>query len=207
MYILYPTYSSLIENNLIECEVRSNGSINSSAYKWTNCIFRNNTILHESTNYVFTNMDGCQIYNNIIINNHRGYTTTTTNQIVDTIWYRDKVFADMPDCDIHHNILSCSANAAYRNCLFRKFSEDVLVGNGSLTGIEESFMHIANGIAVGAGVDGSTIGAYGSVNGSTPYSPAGIPQYRPYIYDANIDQTPSSNNTINASFKIKVQND
>lgn len=200
-------YSALVENNIIEGYVEGSIVINRGTYYWRNSIFRNNTIFHNSTDFVMRQMNGCQIYNNIIINDNRGYTTTTTNQIVDTVWYRDRVFSDMIDCDIHHNILSCSTNASYQNCLFRKYWEDVLVGNGSSTGIEGRFMHIANGIAVGAGVGGSTVGAYGSVKGSTPYRPAGIPQYRPYIYDANIDQTPSSNNTINASFKIKVQND
>ena len=80
------------------------------------------------------------------------------------------------------------------------------MGNNSPT-LEGKYQHIANGIAVGAGTNGTTCGAYGNVNGTIPYLPAGIPMFRPYIYDANIDQTPSNNNTINASFKIKVQNE
>ena len=200
-------YSSVFENNIIL------GRITSSSYwPYNSCTFRNNTIIYfgADANYLIHFTTNCQIYNNILLHVTSGYTTTTTsNQTVDTSWYRDRVLTanDGEGNDVHHNILSSQINTQYRNCIFNiQTCEAALIWNNA-TSVEEKYKHIANGIAVGAGSNGTTIGAYGAVNGSIPYIPSGIPQYRPYIYDANIDQTPSSNNTINASFKIKVQND
>ena len=152
-------------------------------------------------------MINCSIYNNIIINTSTEFrTTTNSDQTVDTTWYRDFAIdaAASNGNDVYNNVLSCKANAEFRNCVFNARVEDVLIWNGANT-IEEKYKHKTPGPAVGAGVNGTTCGAYGAVNGSRPYQPSGIPQYRPYIYDAQIDETPSSNNTINASFKIKVQ--
>ena len=200
--------SSTIENNIITGRfyIRSDGRCRGS-------IFRNNTIIWQGNDnsVLIQKCMGCEIYNNILIHYSSGYSTTTntTTQTVDTSWYRNFVL-DAPASqgnDVHHNIMSCGPNSEYRNCVFNISNPEMVLIWDNATKLEEKYKHIANGIAVGAGSNGTTIGAYGAVNGSTPYRPAGIPQYRPYIYDANIDQTPSSNNTINASFKIKVQND
>ena len=196
-------YSSLIENNIIWGAVKSQQQWNDSE-RWTDCVFRNNTVVLESTTPIFEKMRQCQIYNNIIINTNTGYTTTTTNQIVDTTWYSEQTIGAIDNCDIHNNVLSSSPNNSFYNCVFNATVEDVLIWDNANT-IEEKYKHKADSPAVGAGVNGTTCGAYGQVNGGRAYQPAGIPQYRPYIYDANIDETPSSNNTINASFKIKVQ--
>ena len=148
------------------------------------------------------------IYNNIIIRVDNRYYTVTGNQSIDTVFSKDYIFPETytttDNNTINNNILSCKANTAYLNCIFNKSVEEVLIWNNAST-VEEKYKHLATSPAVGAGVNGTTCGAYGAVNGGRAYQPAGIPQYRPYIYDANIDETPSSNNTINASFKIKVQ--
>lgn len=195
------TNNCLIENNIIDAPIVSYNT----SFCFYSCIFRNNTITWRASDYIFTNgAYFCQIYNNIIINMDTGFTTTTNNQITDTTWNRDKVFKNMSVCEIHNNVLSCKSESAYQNCVFNETTENVLVWENANT-LEGKFMHKTNSPAVGTGVNGTTCGAYGSVNGGRTYQPSGIPQYRPYIYDANIDDTPSNNNTINASFKIKVQ--
>lgn len=194
-----------IENNIIYGHITASGW---HCEGWYNSTIRNNTIIGSRGSYsLVTNMHGCDIYNNIIINTSTNYETyTNSDQIIDTIWYRERAIDAPADNgnNVYNNILSCNPNAEFRNSVFNATVEDVLIWNDANT-LEEKYKHKANGPAVGAGVNGTTCGAYGAVNGSRAYQPAGIPQYRPYIYDATIDETPSSNNTINASFKIKVQ--
>lgn len=200
--------SSVIENNIINGDI---SATNENAHMvfdfYRNSVIRNNTITTSLDLDLIRNATDCEIYNNIIINTNQNYiTSTNNNQTVDTTWYRNFVM-DAPaerGNNVYNNILSCTPNPEYLNCVFNATVEDVLIWNGANT-LEEKYKHKADGPAVGAGVSGTTCGAYGAVNGSRPYQPAGIPQYRPYIYDAQIDETPSSNNTINASFKIKVQ--
>ncbi len=201
--------SSTIENNIFNnCRIYSyNNNTNGGLFQ---CIIRNNTMKWSGDYYLIHPARECQIYNNIIINYSTDFTVSVNaNQTVDTSWFRDKVInATVANGnDVHHNILSCQPNSAFRDCVFNITDwEMVLTGNNAPT-LEGKYQHITNGIAVGAGTNGTTCGAYGNVNGTIPYLPAGIPMFRPYIYDANIDQTPSNNNTINASFKIKVQNE
>lgn len=203
---LYPygtVESNTIENNIIQGQIRSDGA------SWSNCVFRNNTVIDAvENNYVARNFSNSNIYNNIIINTHQGFRTTTNSetQTVDTTWYSTMALdaSASRGNNVQNNVLSCNPNAEFHNCLFNKGVEDVLIWNNA-NNFEEKYKHIANGPAVGAGVNGTTCGAYGHVNGVRVYTPAGIPQYRPYIYDANIDDTPNANNSINASFKIKVQ--
>lgn len=201
--------SSTIENNIF-----NHSLINSNNSQWySQCIIRNNTLIWCGDIPIINKAKESQIYNNIIINCSNDFTVSVNaNQTVDTSWFRDRVInATVANGnDVHHNILSCQPNSEFRDCIFnitdRVFWEQVVTGNNSPT-LEGKYQHITNGIAVGAGTNGTTCGAYGNVNGTIPYLPAGIPMFRPYIYDANIDQTPSNNNTINASFKIKVQNE
>lgn len=194
----------IVENNIVF------GSLSNNNYSpaWNDCTIRNNTFIKNAAqDPIIKSVSNCAIYNNIVINTSTEFrTTTNSDQTVDTTWYRDFVIdaAASNGNDVYNNVLSCKANAEFRNCVFNAKVEDVLIWNGANT-LEEKYKHKANGPAVGAGVNGTTCGAYGAVNGSQAYQPAGIPKYRPYIYDANIDETPSTNNTINASFKIKVQ--
>ena len=176
-----------------------------------NSIIRNNVFVcnpggyYDNPYYVLDGVGNCQIYNNIIVNTNPDFTTiNNADQTIDTIWYKENVIRYDATNTVHNNILSCSIIQDYTNCVFNAKVEDVLIWNGANT-LEEKYKHKTPGPAVGAGVNGTTCGAYGAVNGGRAYQPAGIPQYRPYIYDAQIDETPSSNNTINASFKIKVQ--
>lgn len=210
LYSGYTTEASTIENNIIIGRLLtyySYGAWGWSDY-WINCTFRNNTIVAEVENdFVALGFSNCNIYNNIIINAHTGFSTTTdaTTQTIDTTRY-STLAINAPASKgntVQNNVLSTASNAEFYNCVFNKGVEDVLIWNNA-NNLEEKYKHIANGPAVGAGLNGTTCGAYGTVNGSREYQPAGIPQYRPYIYDANIDDTPT-NNTINASFKIKVQ--
>ena len=191
---------AIIENNIIYGDIRC-------SYGWRNSTFRNNVVIGGGTDYTLKDMQECNIYNNIVININDSYTTTVnTDQTVDTTW-RKHFAIDAPASEgntVRNNVISGKPNAEFLNCVFNAKVEDVLIWNGANT-LEEKYKHKTPGPAVGAGVNGTTCGAYGAVNGSRPYQPSGIPQYRPYIYDAQIDETPSSNNTINASFKIKVQ--
>lgn len=202
LYASYGVSSSTIENNIIY------GSVRAYVYGYWECTFRNNTVINSTNgNHLASGFSNANIYNNIIINTSDGFSTTTnsTTQTVDTLWFSTRgLQANVSDGNnIQNNILSNAYTADYHNCIFNANLEDVLIWNNANT-FEEKYKHIANGPAVGAGVNGTTCGAYGQVNGGRAYQPAGIPQYRPYIYDANIDDTPT-NNTINASFKIKVQ--
>lgn len=194
----------IVENNIIIGCITNSGR-DENYLNWT---VRNNTIMGTptSTNWdVIYKLYSSQIYNNIVINSNEGFSTTNNpDQTIDTTWYKDFTITGGNNNNINNNILSSRNNAEFLNCVFNTKVEDVLIWNGANT-LEEKYKHKTPGPAVGAGVNGTTCGAYGAVNGSRPYQPSGIPQYRPYIYDAQIDETPSSNNTINASFKIKVQ--
>lgn len=203
--------NSIIENNIIVGYFTSSGTTGGVQ-------IRNNVIVHDDKNsfqenyYTVTFPNGIynsSIYNNIICRIDNRTFTVTNNQIVDTFYSKDFIFQDnyvsTNNINIHNNILSCKNNANYRNCVFNATVESELLWNDANT-LEERYKHKVTGSAVGAGVNGTTCGAYGAVNGGIEYQPSGIPLHRPYIYDAEIDQTPSSNNTINASFKIKVQN-
>lgn len=201
-YPYYGCQSSIIENNIIVN--KSNDWCMSGAH---NSVIRNNTIFgkyNRNESYIMS-ASNCEIYNNIIINTTPDFTTTVNpDQTIDTVFKSWNGLDFNATNNVHHNIMSNKPQAEYSNCIFNAKAEDVLVmdGNNELT-----YMHKANGPAVGAGVGGSTCGAYGTYGGGTrPYQVSGLPLGRPYIYDAEIDDTPSSNNTINASFKIKVQN-
>lgn len=193
-------YSSLFEGNIF-LDAYFTGY--NGGYGFRTSTFRNNTIIG-NTDYNLLKAENCEIYNNIIINISEGYSTSTNvDQTIDTTFKKWNGLEYSATNNVHHNILSNKPVATYSNCIFNSKLEDVLVMGGNN---EDAYKHKANGPAVGSGVGGSTIGAYGNYGGGTrPYSLSGIPQYRPYIYDAQIDETPSSNNTINASFKIKVQ--
>ena len=197
-----PSYNNIFQNNIIHGSFYDDYN---NCYSFT---IKNNTIVAD---YVSTNpiemvkaFQNSEIYNNIIINMTSEYRINVVNQVSDTIYYAQYALQYFATNNVHHNILSNSPNNNFLNCAFNASVENVLIWNNANT-FEEKYKHIANGPAVGAGVNGTTCGAYGAVSGGRAYQPAGIPQYRPYIYDANIDDTPSTNNTINASFKIKVQ--
>ena len=197
-----PSYNNIYQNNIIHGRFFD---------EYNNCysfIVRNNTIVDS---FVSSNpiemvkaFQNSEIYNNIIINMTNEYRINVVNQVSDTIYYAHYAMQYYTTNNVHHNILSNSPNNNFLNCVFNASVEDVLIWNNANT-LEEKYKHKTNGPAVGASVNGTTCGAYGQVNGGRAYQPAGIPQYRPYIYDAKIDDTPSNNNTINASFKIKVQ--
>lgn len=204
--------NSTIQNNIINGKFIASGVTGGLT-------IRNNVVVDDDNNSSFydsyqectfpsNSYFNSNIYNNIIIRIDNRFYTVTTNQAIDTFYSKDYIFpADfttISNNSVYNNILSCKNNSSYLNCVFNTNVDDVLIWNDANT-LEEKYKHKANGPAVGAGVNGTTCGAYGVVNGSRAYQPAGIPQYRPYIYDAQIDETPSSNNTINASFKIKVQ--
>ena len=207
--ISYYSYYASLSNLLIQ-----NNIILGSIELGYRSIIRNNTIIASSRNDEFSNYacivkttsnSNSEIYNNIVINTNTDYhIKVNENQTVDTFFSHELTIVQEETNTTYNNILSSKPDAQHRNSVFNKSLEDVLIWNAAST-TEEKYKHKANGPAVGAGVNGTTCGAYGQVNGGRAYQPAGIPQYRPFIYDAVIDDTPSSNNTINASFKIKVQ--
>lgn len=202
-YCYYGCQSTIIENNIIV----NHGSSYCISHI-SNSVIRNNTIYNNynyGSSYLTSEVSNCEIYNNIIINANTEFTTTVNpDQTIDTVFKSWNGLAFDATNNVHHNILSNKPQAEYSNCIFNAKAADVLVMDGNN---ETTYMHKVNGPAVGAGVGGSTCGAYGNYGGGTrPYQVSGLPLGRPYIYDAEIDDTPSSNNTINASFKIKVQN-
>lgn len=204
-------YYTTIANNIIMGKIRGTFNyptiINNTIILKANVYDYHSMDMNQYSEYVvLRNINNGNIYNNILINNSEGFTTVAnSDQTSDTLFWRELISAYIDEgTDFHNNIVSGKPRSDFHNCVFNVTVENALIWDNANT-IEEKYKHKADSPAVGAGVNGTTCGAYGQVNGGRAYQPAGIPQYRPYIYDANIDETPSSNNTINASFKIKVQ--
>lgn len=178
-----PITFAQINNNIIHCEyIYSSSSISNSG-------FYNNTWY------------GCQLLG-------FSYSDIFNNIIIRTSYTSSAIFSSTT-CSVHNNIISgdsvmYSSTSFLSNNQFGATVENSLKCTGP---IEEYYEHKPDGLAVGAGVNGTTCGAYGSYNGSIPYNKSGIPMGSPYIYDATFDAHPSTTNTINAQFKIKVKNE
>ena len=195
LYLSSPITASTIKNNIFWGRVHFGNSNDIS--------FFNNTVIaaENSVNIVRGNLSNSLIYNNIIIN-HSTYVNYNVSDDVAANRCLDAVPSN--NNTIINNVFSCAPRADYTNSVFNATLEGTLMWSDAAS-IEEQFRHLANSPAVGAGTNGTTCGAYGAVAGERPYTPAGIPQYRPYIIDATVSDRPSENNTVNASFKIKVQ--
>ncbi len=178
-------------------------------YNGYNCIsftIANNTIVASSNGYLLNqNYHMCEIYNNVIINTN----TNLVSASEDTV-SRYTNYTIHPDLlannSIHHNVLStvqCPGADSICNVATNVYGatmESTFVNNGLMEGQYE----LKSGSpAAGAASDGGDCGAYGGVK---PYKKGGQPAGIPYIYDATFSN-PSENNTINATFKVRITNE
>lgn len=181
-------------------------------YNSYNCIsftIANNTIVASSNGYLLNqlnqNYHTCEIYNNVIINTN----TNLVSASEDTV-SRYTNYTIQPDLlannSIHHNVLStvqCPGADSICNVATNVYGatvESTFVNNGLMEGQYE----LKSGSpAAGAASDGGDCGAYGGVK---PYKKGGQPAGIPYIYDATFSN-PSENNTINATFKVRITNE
>lgn len=167
----------------------------------------NNTIVGSTNRCILDNtvFSTCEIYNNIIINTN----TNLVSASEDTV-SRYTNYTIHPDLlannSIHHNVLStvqCPGADSICNVATNVYGatvESIFVNNGLMEGQYE----LKSGSpAAGAASDGGDCGAYGGVK---PYKKGGQPAGIPYIYDATFSN-PSENNTINATFKVRITNE
>lgn len=177
-------------------------------------IINNNTILYNSGsytrvdlhyNYIFAIYDvkNSTISNNIIINQT---THTTTSDNVVTNWSYTTIYNTTvsDNNSINNNVLSTDADHAWADFPTNKFIgakvEDIFVNEGNQ---EEKYRLKEGSPALGYGTNGVDCGAF---DGLYPYVVNGRPQFVPYIYDAQIPNTPTDGK-LNITLKIKSQNE
>ena len=181
-------------------------SNNSNRFQLRSATIANNTVVGSVNGYLLNNnYHTCEIYNNVIINTN----TNLVSASEDTV-SRYTNYTIHPDLlannSIHHNVLStvqCPGADSICNVATNVYGatmESTFVNNGLMEGQYE----LKSGSpAAGAASDGGDCGAYGGVK---PYKKGGQPAGIPYIYDATFSN-PSENNTINATFKVRITNE
>ena len=175
-----------------------------------NGIITNNVIIYSSGTYTNNrdlfpvhNITNSTITNNIIIN---PTTHTTTSENVVTNWSHQTIYnTAITDYNtITNNVLSTDEAHAWADFPTNKFIgakvEDVFVNEGNQ---EEKYQLKEGSPAIGYGANGVDCGAFG---GMYPYVLCGRPQFVPYIYDAQIPNTPTDGK-LNITLKIKSQNE
>lgn len=189
----------ILRNSIILGQVRS----------IDNGIISNNTIIYNShtdtSSYYHPLYDikNSTITNNIIINTT---THTTTADNVVTHWSYMTIYntAVTDYNSITNNVLSTDAEHAWADFPTNKFIaakvEDIFVNEGNQ---EEKYQLKAGSAAIGYGTNGVDCGAFG---GLYPYVLCGRPRFVPYIYDAQIPNTPTDGK-LNITLKIKSQNE
>lgn len=176
-----------------------------------NSTISNNIIIYDSGtktgsndyDYLLYNIYTSTITNNIIIN-----TTTHTTQA-------DNVVTNWSHMTIHNttvsdgntitnNVLSTDAAHAWADFPNNKFIgakvEDIFVNEGNQ---EEKYKLKEGSAALGYGINGVDCGVF---DGQYPYVLSGRPRFVPYIYDAQIPNTPTDGK-LNITLKIKSQNE
>lgn len=172
--------SSYIENNIITCTV----SISSS-----NCVFANNTLIHDYSSYLLQ-CANTSVYNNIIIN-------TGTGSAIRSYSYdynENNTFAN--------NVLSDAAPTTYPwPSNYYNASES---GTIVMTGVAGNYYKLASASpAIGYGTSGQDCGAY---DGVYPYVLSGLPAMIPHIFEATIPSSADKSTGLNVNIKIKAQN-
>ena len=174
-----------------------------------NGIISNNTIIYNSytdtssSYHPLHDIKNSTITNNIIINTT---THTTTADNVVTHWSYMTIYnTAVTDYNtITNNVLSTDAEHAWADFPTNKFIaakvEDIFVNEGNQ---EEKYQLKAGSAAMGYGTNGVDCGAF---DGLYPYVLCGRPQFVPYIYDAQIPNTPADGK-LNITLKIKSQNE
>lgn len=170
-------------------------------------IISNNVIIHNTgtstSSFVLSNITNSTISNNIILNTTT-YTTTSDNAVAT---YNHNTIHNTAVTDynsINDNVLSNDADHAWADFPTNKFIgakvEDVFVNEGNQ---EEKYRLKEGSPALGYGTNGVDCGAF---DGLYPYVVNGRPQFVPYIYDAQIPNTPTDGK-LNITLKIKSQNE
>lgn len=201
-----------ITGNVNGCDqalVLRNSIVLGQVHDINNGIISNNTIIYNSG--TATGYSGHPLYfinnstvtNNIIINTTT-HTTTTDNVV--THWSYMTIYnTAVTDYNtITNNVLSTDAEHAWADFPTNKFIaakvEDIFVNEGNQ---EEKYQLKAGSLAIGYGTNGVDCGAF---DGLYPYVLCGRPQFVPYIYDAQIPNTPADGK-LNITLKIKSQNE
>lgn len=170
-------------------------------------IISNNVIIHNpgatTTGFVLSNITNSTISNNIILNTTT-YTTTSENAVAT---YNHNTIQNTAVTDynsINNNVLSNDADHAWADFPTNKFIgakvQDIFVNEGNQ---EEKYRLKEGSPALGYGTNGVDCGAF---DGLYPYVVNGRPQFVPYIYDAQIPNTPTDGK-LNITLKIKSQNE
>ena len=221
---IFVSYYSLVGVKIIGCYVEGSISGNNGASivlrnsivlgqvkSIKNGIINNNTILYNSgskTDYYYEifaiyGVTNSTISNNIIINQT---THTTTSDNVVTNWSYTTIYNTTvsDNNSINNNVLSTDADHAWADFPTNKFIgakvEDIFVNEGNQ---EEKYRLKEGSPALGYGTNGVDCGAF---DGLYPYVVNGRPQFVPYIYDAQIPNTPTDGK-LNITLKIKSQNE
>ena len=170
-------------------------------------IISNNVIIHntgsDTSKFVLSNIRNSMISNNVILNTTT-YTTTSDNAVAT---YNHNTIQDTAVTDynsINNNVLSNDAAHTWADFSTNKFIgakvEDIFVNEGN----QEVKYRLKEGSpALGYGTNGVDCGAF---DGLYPYVVNGRPQFVPYIYDAQIPNTPTDGK-LNITLKIKSQNE
>lgn len=186
-----------------------NSIILGQVHNIANGIISNNTIIYNSyTNtgssyHPLYNINNSTITNNIIINTTTH--TTTTDNVVTNWNYMTIYNTAVTDYNtITNNVLSTDAEHTWADFPTNKFIaakvEDIFVNEGNQ---EEKYQLKDGSAAIGYGTNGVDCGAF---DGLYPYVLCGRPQFVPYIYDAQIPNTPADGK-LNITLKIKSQNE
>lgn len=189
-----------IRNSIILGRV---GSINNGIITNNVIIYDSGTRTNQPTYFPLNYTTNSTITNNIIIN-PTTHTTTTDNVV--TNWSHQTIYnTAITDYNtITNNVLSTDEAHAWADFPTNKFIgakiEDVFVNEGDQ---EEKYQLKEDSPALGYGTNGVDCGAF---DGMYPYVLCGRPQFVPYIYDAQIPNTPTDGK-LNITLKIKSQNE
>lgn len=188
-----------------------NSIILGKVYNINNGTITNNVVIYDSGknqnnyyyNFLLYNITNSTITNNIIIN-PTTHTTTTDNVV--TNWSHMTIYntAVTDYNNITNNVLSTDEAHAWADFPTNKFIgakvADVFVNEGNQ---EEKYQLKEGSPALGYGTNGVDCGVF---DGEYPYVLCGRPQFVPYIYDAQIPNTPTDGK-LNITLKIKSQNE
>ena len=191
--INYSGYSTIVNNIIISNRDFANGSggvVNGLPY----ATIANNYIAatHNGTYYnawVIGNITGGEIENNILLNTGKA---------------PDNILANMENCKIRNNIMSCIEGT------YTTIGDNIYLGSNdeslvfALEGTYDQRYQLKNDSpAKGYATDGGDCGPF---DGGYPYVLYGLPAGYPYYTKANIN-TRAKDGKINVSLKIKMQNE
>ena len=207
-YAGFRVYSSYILNR-IDCNRStgveiSNCIITGPIQDASNASIKNNTIICNGYNSYALSASNSSILNNIILNTNDGYSVDENQK---PYYYKNNTIQSVAQENnnvINNNVLSTDAEHAFANFPKNKFigatPEDIFTMDGT---VEEMYKLKEGSPAIGYGANGYDCGAFA---GQYPYVISGRPRFMPYIYEANIPNTPTEGK-LNITLKIKTQNE